>query len=109
MKRPNKKAFLIATAGYAAVVGLTCGMLRIAQVTRRTLYGGQPVLAQVIQEEHDARKIALGGGEWEIALQKKDGSTAQRIAAVLPPGLFRWVLRLSELTDQTAEYITGCE
>ena len=24
MKRPNKKAFLIAAAGYAAVVGLTC-------------------------------------------------------------------------------------
>ena len=107
MNYRNKRALCIGIFGYLAAVGLTCGMLRTAQVTRKTLYGGQPVMAQVVQEDDNTRTVMLGGGEWEITVKKTDGSTVQRIAAVLPPGLFRWMLRLTQLADQTAEYMTG--
>lgn len=109
MNHRNKRAVFLALTGYLAAVGLTFGMLRTAQVTRRTLYGGQPVMAQVMQTDENTRTVMLGGGEWEITVQKNDGSTVQQIAAALPPGLFRWMLRMVQQCSQTAEYITGLE
>ena len=64
MKNRIKKAALTAVLGYCSVVGLGFGMLRAAQQTRRTLYGGTPVMAQITQRQSPgAAEITLGGGE----------------------------------------------
>ena len=108
MNNRQKKAALCGLLGYLAVTGLACGMLKTALVTRKTLYGGQPVMAQVTRRETadgSAYDISLGGGEWKIALTETDGSTIQRIAEALPPGLFRWIFRMAQLAGHTAEAI----
>ena len=116
MKKRTKKAACIAAFGYLAVSGLSFGMLRAAQETRRTLYGGTPVMAQLTQSLHpekDQREylLLLGGGEWEIPVTLPDFSEAGYAAAQLPPctgKLFvRMFLLADRFADQTAEWIAG--
>lgn len=113
MKKRTKKAACIAAFGYFAVCGLGFGMLRAAQETRRTLYGGTPVMAQLTQplSDHQEQKLLLGGGEWEISLSLPDFSETGDAAAQLPPCTGKLLLRMFYLTDrladQTAEWIAG--
>lgn len=110
MKKRIKKAAAIAALGYCSVMGLGFGMLRTAQQTRRTLYGGTPVMAQVTQQQSsDTAEIMLGGGEWQLQLRQPELSGAAKAAGYLPPSMGRLLLRLCQLSDyaahQTAETI----
>lgn len=110
MKKRIKKAALIAAFGYCSVMGLGFGMLRAAQQTRRTLYGGTPVMAQITQRQSPgAAEITLGGGEWALQIQQPELSAAVSKADLLPPSLCKLLLRFYFLSDsaayQTAETI----
>ena len=110
MKKRIKKAALIAAFGYLSVTGLGFGMLKAAQQTRRTLYGGAPVMAQVTQQQsHEAAEITLGGGEWHMQIQLPELQCLTEAADALPPSLLKLLLRIVMLADraavQTAETI----
>lgn len=110
MKKRIKKAACIAAFGYCSVMGLGFGMLRTAQQTRRILYGGMPVMAQVTQQQNAASaQIALGGGEWMLQIHLPVLSGAEKAADALPPSMGKLMLRLLFLSDtaagQTAETI----
>ena len=118
MQARIKKAACRAAFGYLAFLALGMGMLRAAQQTRRTLYGGQPVLAQISKPLPDAAddpqyRVALGGGEWEITLSLPELTGAAEAAAAMPPCTAKLLLRIAALmnaaADQTAELITGME
>lgn len=117
MKKRTKKAAMIAAFGYLSVMSLGLGMLKAAQQTRRTLYGGTPVLAQVTHQAlpddaapHTA-EITFGGGEWTVQLTAPELSGALEAAENLPPSMGRLLLRLAVLSDMAADYtaelITG--
>ena len=110
MKKRIKKAAWIAAFGYCSVMGLGFGMLRTAQQTRRMLYGGTPVMAQVTQQNApSAAQISLGGGEWTLQIQPPEISGAAKAVDMLPPSMGKLLLRLWFLSDsaaaQTAETI----
>ena len=110
MKKRIKKAAVIAAFGYISVMGLGYGMLKAAQQTRQTLYGGTPVMAQVTQQQSSsAAEVTLGGGEWKMQIQKPKFSGAAKAAEALPPSMGKLLLRLWILSDaiatQTAETI----
>ncbi len=110
MKKRIKKAALIAAFGYCSVTGLGLGMLKAAQQTRRTLYGGTPVMAQVTQKQSPpSAEITLGGGEWTLQFQPPELSNTAKAAEILPPSMGKLLLRLVILfdaaADQTAEAI----
>lgn len=117
MKKCTKKAAAIAAFGYCSVMGLGLGMLKAAQQTRRTLYGGTPVLAQVTHQElpddsaPQTAEITFGGGEWTVQLTAPALFEAAETAENLPPSMSRLLLRLAILTDKAADYtaelITG--
>lgn len=112
MRKRTKKAAFAAAFGYISIVGLGLGMLKAAQQTRRTLYGGAPVMAQITHETETAETaITLGGGEWTIAVTPPETHTAIAAAEALPPSTAKLLLRLAILADRaanyTAELITG--
>lgn len=104
----RKKAICYAALIYCAGFALGFGMLRTAQQTRRTLYGGQPVMAFYTENG----TLELGGGEWEItpelpALAEK----AEALSEKLPPCTAKCILKLTAycetLADQTAAKLRG--
>ncbi|GEM_PF-1862720 len=110
MNRRKKAAFYAAII-YFSCAGLGFGMLKAAQQTRRTLYGGQPVMAQCIPANPDTDTgtytVALGGGEWTFRLSLPQlAARAEAIADRLPPCTANCLLRLAgyaeTLADQTA-------
>lgn len=115
MKRSTKKAAIIAAFGYISVSALGLGLLKTAQQTRRTLYGGAPVLAQIrheeLPEQPRAYTLTLGGGEWELHFAPPDLTGIAEAAGTLPPTAGKLMLRLLWLTDmaagQTAECMSG--
>lgn len=115
MKRTTKKAAIIAAFGYMAAASLGLGMLKAAQQTRRTLYGGTPVLAQIrheaLPEQPPQYTLSLGGGEWVIHFSPPDLTVLAEKAGEMPPNACKLMLRLFWLTDfaadQTAECISG--
>ena len=108
MKKRMKKAAVIAALGYCSVVGLGLGMLKAAQQTRRTLYGGKPVLAQLDRTVPARYALALGGGEWYLSFSMPDLSAAVQAAELLPPSAGKCFLRFFLLTDRAADYTAGC-
>lgn len=120
MKSRKKSSAVYAALIYLTVTGFPFGMLKAAQTTRRLLYGGSPVMAQLTQAvpqdaEHPARCLELGGGEWKIQLPADDDSDSvlQTLPDKLPPGVLKALFRLYTLTDrlsdQTAEWISGAK
>lgn len=114
MKKRIKKAAWIAVTGYCAVCMLGMGMLRTAQQTRRTLYGGTPALAQLSRPadgDHQPETLLLGGGEWALTLPQPKTEAALAATEKLPPSAGKLLLRLIILADsaadQTAEFISG--
>ena len=109
MNKRIKKAAIIAAFGYVSVTGLGFGMLRAAQQTRLTLYGGTPVMAQVAQYDASSAEIMLGGGEWTVSVSVPALNGAAKAADALPPSVGKLLLRLWMLFDaaavQTAETI----
>ncbi|MBR5372160.1 MAG: hypothetical protein IK130_08090 [Oscillospiraceae bacterium] len=95
-----KKIFCVFGA-YLVLLGWGVGMLRAAQQTRRLLSGGQPVMAAVHPAD-SGTVLQLGGGEWEIALPPENNISR---TAALPPCAVRLIVRLYEITGQTAEVI----
>lgn len=115
MRKSRKKAALTAAFLYLAVLSLGTGMLRAAQRTRQTLYGGHPVMAQLSRTVPDdaeqspgSYEMTLGGGEWVFTFTAPDPSEAERMAAYLPPCTLRFVLRLVSLADAAADYTAEC-
>lgn len=119
MKRQKKRAAVYAVFLYLILTGFLCGILKAAQTTRKTLYGGEPVMAQLTEAlpadtGAPSRSITLGGGEWKIPLPA--AGSVQMIseqAESLPPCALTALLRLCVLTDrfaaQTAEWISGAK
>lgn len=115
MNKRKKKAAMIAAFGYLSVMSLGLGMLKAAQQTRRTLYGGTPVLAQVTHQElpdmPQTSEVTFGGGEWTLHLTAPELSEAIEAAENMPPSMGKLLLRLAMLSDQAADYtaelITG--
>lgn len=113
MKKSHRylKAAAYALLIYGACAGLFCGMLRAAQQTRLTLYGGQPVMAQYSAGEAPAADtLTLGGGEWSFALPDPDhAKKAEAVMEQLPPCGVKCLLRVIGLAeafaDQTARRI----
>lgn len=107
MKKRMKKAAFAAAFGYCAVLALGLGMLRTAQQTRRILYGGMPVMAQLSQPVRDQPdyQLALGGGEWNLALALPDFSAAAEYAAMAPPCTGSLWIRLFLIADSAADQI----
>lgn len=114
MNRRKKSAAVYAALIYLILTGFTFGMLKAAQTTRRLMYGGSPVMAQLTQpapaQTESARCLELGGGEWKIPLPAEH-SVSYDLPELLPPGVLRALCRLYRLTDslsaQTAEWISG--
>lgn len=107
MKKRTRKAAMIAAFGYISVVGFGLGMLKAAQQTRRTLYGGKPVLAQITHQElpdSNTAEIVLGGGEWTIRFRTPQTAAVIQAAETLPPSAGKLMLRLAILSDQAADY-----
>ncbi|MBR4200217.1 MAG: hypothetical protein IKQ91_02935 [Oscillospiraceae bacterium] len=107
MKKRTKKAAMIAAFGYISVVGFGLGMLKAAQQTRQTLYGGKPVLAQITHQDlpdASTAEIVLGGGEWTIQIQTPETAEAMKAAEQMPPSIGKLILRLAVLSDQAADY-----
>ena len=111
MRNNRKKAILCAVIGYLIAVGFTCGMLRTAQKTRQTMYGGTPVLASVTKKLPDKEQpgsymFDFGGGEWHLTVPAENNSVRTE---QLPPCAAVWLMRLRILSeraaDQTAEWI----
>ena len=115
MRRNMKKAVLIAAFGYLSVMSLSCGMLKAAQITRQTLYGGRPVMAQIAKQElpdsRTAYSVSLGGGEWQFRWSSLNREAISEKAEQLPPCmaklLIRMILRADSAAGQTAEWISG--
>lgn len=117
MNHRKKRAALFAASGYIAVMGLGLSLLRAAQQTRRTLYGGQPVMAQLTQTLSQDEKapvcyqMELGGGEWSLEITLPARQRAEQLADALPPCslklLLRMLLQFPALADQTAVCIKG--
>ena len=115
MRKDMKKAAVIAVFGYLSVMSLGCGMLKAAQKTRQTLYGGQPVMAQVtgqkLPDSPAAYTVSLGGGEWNLRFSLPPLSAAENAAEQLPPCMGKLLLQLflfsDRAADQTAEWISG--
>ena len=109
MKKHIKKAAWIAVTGYCAFMMLGMGMLRTAQQTRRTLYGGTPALAA--DADNQPETLLLGGGEWALTLPQPETGAVLAAAEKLPPSAGKLLLRLFILADsaadQTAECISG--
>lgn len=106
MQKRIKKAALIAAFGYCSVAGLGFGMLKAAQQTRRMLYGGTPVMAQVTQQDSPpSAEITLGGGEWCFEIQPPVLSGAAKAADALPPSVGKLLLRLGILFEKAADQI----
>ena len=108
MQQRIKKAACYAALIYCSGAGLLFGMLRAAQQTRRTLYGGQPVMAQYTE----AGSVSLGGGEWTLTPELPDlAERADALGSKLPPCTAKCVLRAlafcETLADQTAEKLRG--
>ena len=106
MKKRIKKATWIAVTGYCAFMMLGMGMLRTAQQTRRTLYGGTPALAQLsrpVDAENQPETLLLGGGEWALTLPQPETG-----AVKLPPSAGKLLLRLFILADSAANYTAEC-
>ena len=113
MKNNMGKALICAVIGYLIAVGFCFGMLKTAQRTRKRLYGGRPVMAQVTKELPDSSTqsgslaVSFGGGEWQIRLPS--GADYSHLTAHIPPCGAVWLLRLHDLavtlSDQTAEGI----
>lgn len=111
MTKRMKKAAVIAAFGYFSIAGLGFGLLRTAQQTRRTLYGGQPVMAQLsrpLPENASTYQMVLGGGEWELTFSLPAVSGVAQSAAQLPPCTAKLLLRILVLTDQLADYTAEC-
>ena len=115
MNRRIKKAAVIAAFGYCSVTAFCCGMLKAAQKTRQMLYGGQPVMAQIVREplpeSRTAYTVSLGGGEWGFRFSLPSRADAEKAAEQLPPCMGKLLLQIILLTDraadQTAEWISG--
>ena len=115
MKRSIKKAAFMAAVGYLSVMTLGCGMLKAAQRTRRTLYGGQPVMAQVTKQELSESRpvytVSLGGGAWQFTFSTPQRDTVEKAAEQLPPCMGKLLLQIllyaDRAADQTAEWISG--
>ena len=115
MKKRMKKAAVIAAFGYCSVTAFCCGMLKAAQKTRQTLYGGQPVMAQVVRqtlpESRTAYTVSLGGGEWGFRFSLPSYAETEQAAEQLPPCMGKLLLEIFLFTeraaDQTAEWISG--
>ncbi|HBI85908.1 MAG TPA: hypothetical protein DDX71_06435 [Ruminococcus sp.] len=114
----TKKAAVYAAMVYLAVLGLGLSMLRAAQQTRRTLYGGHPVMAQLSrtlphapEKAPDSYSVELGGGEWSLGFSLPDPQRMAHLTDALPPCTAKLMLRLlllaPDLADQTAECIRG--
>jgi len=95
------KKILCILGAYLLLLGFGIGMLRTAQQTRRLLSGGQPVMAAVHHAE-TGTVLTLGGGEWEILLPSENSISR---AAALPACTARLIMRLYEITAQTADVI----
>ncbi len=106
MQKRRKKAACIAAFGYCSVLILGMGMLRTAQQTRRTLYGGVPVLAQITHPPQSGETaVSLGGGEWELHISMPEYHSAlSQTADALPPSAEKLLLRLFLLSDSAADY-----
>ena len=105
-----KKAARRTAFVYVSLLALSAGMLRAAQQTRRTLYGGQPVLARVTQAQDGGLQLELGGGEWSVGYPTEPPAVLHRIAALaeqLPPCTVKILLRLWFLAGQTARDTSG--
>lgn len=115
MRRDMKKAAVIAAFGYLSVMSLGCGMLKAAQVTRQTLYGGQPVMAQIakqsLPDSRTAYTVSLGGGEWRFRWSLPCRDAVAEKTEQLPPCMAKLLVRIILLADraadQTAEWISG--
>jgi len=110
MNKRRKKAAYYAAIIYFSCAGLGCGMLKTAQQTRRTLYGGQPVMAQCTPALPDADAdsntytMALGGGEWQISLCIPNlAEKTDALSEMLPPCTAKCVLRLTALAESLAD------
>lgn len=98
-----RKIVLRILGGYCACLALGLGMLKAAQETRRLLYGGTPVMAAVRQADDRQTVLTFGGGEWEITLPVPENSFSR--TAALPPCTVRLLMRIWELSGQTAVVI----
>ena len=104
MHARTKKAACYAALIYCSCAVLGFGMLRAAQQTRRTLYGGQPVLAQYQPDG----TLSLGGGEWEIApVLPQLSESADALSEKLPPCTAKILLRLTALSERCADQIAA--
>ncbi len=111
MKKRIKKAAWIAVTGYCAFMMLGMGMLRTAQQTRRTLYGGTPALAQLSRPadaENQPETLLLGGGEWALTLPQPETEAVLAAAEKLPPSAGKLLLRLFILADSAADHTAEC-
>ena len=94
---------------------IEAAMLKAAQKTRQMLYGGQPVMAQIVREplpeSRTAYTVSLGGGEWGFRFSLPSRADAEKAAEQLPPCMGKLLLQIFLLTDraadQTAEWISG--
>ncbi|MCQ2406963.1 MAG: hypothetical protein MJ065_00320 [Oscillospiraceae bacterium] len=111
MKKHIKKAAWIAVMGYCSFMMLGMGMLRTAQQTRRTLYGGTPALAQLSRPadaKGQQKTLLLGGGEWALTLPHPKTGAMLAAAEKLPPSTGKLLLRLFILADSAADYTAEC-
>lgn len=108
MKKRTKKAVYYAALIYLACAALGFGLLRTAQQTRRTLYGGHPVMAFRTSDG----TVTLGGGEWTLAPELPAfAEKAEALSEKLPPCTAKYILHLTafceSLADQTAAKLRG--
>ena len=108
MNKRMKKAAYYAALIYGACAVLGFGMLRAAQQTRRTLYGGHPVMAYYAGDG----TVTLGGGEWTVTpMLPALAERAEALSEKLPPCTAKCILRLTayceSLADQTAAKLRG--
>ena len=108
MQKRAKKAAGLAAFSYISVLFLGVGMLRAAQVSRRTLYGGMPCLASVTQSEDTGVSVSLGGAEWTLHAALPQSPAESRFAEALPPCFLKYLLRLTENADRAADYTAEC-
>ncbi len=115
MQQRIKKAACYAALIYCSGAGLLFGMLRAAQQTRRTLYGGQPVMAQVtrqaLPECRPVYTVSLGGGAWQFSFSTPERAAVEKAAEQLPPCMGKLLVQIilfaDRAADQTAEWISG--
>lgn len=115
MNKREKKAAFLAAFCYLALLAFGFGMLKAAQRTRRMLYGGKPVMAQLSHHENAAKQtdytVMLGGGEWKLRFSLPESGMAEQTAEQLPPCSLKLLLRMIDYADRaachTAEWISG--